>query len=250
MKRSGVSPDAFIQLAIQLAYYRDAGQFALTYEASMTRLYRHGRTETVRSLSTQSVTFVEQMEAYLEARAAANASGGGDGGGSGARGGSGGGSGGKASRSVAEAEKTAVGALRAAAAHHAQLYKDAMSGRGVDRHLFALYIVSKGMELDSPFLENALSMPWKLSTSQTTPQQTNRRQQLPEEIRAQFFPPGGGFGPVHDDGYGVSYMVAGEDALFFHVSSKMMSDKTDSKRLGDRIVEALGDMKTLCELDS
>lgn len=31
---------------------------------------------------------------------------------------------------------------------------------------------------------------------------------------------GGGFGPVADDGYGVSYIIAGEDTIFFHVSSK------------------------------
>lgn len=30
--------------------------------------------------------------------------------------------------------------------------------------------------------------------------------------------PGGGFGPVADDGYGVSYMVAREQETFFHVS--------------------------------
>lgn len=30
----------------------------------------------------------------------------------------------------------------------------------------------------------------------------------------------GGFGPVADDGYGVSYIIAGEDLLFFHISSK------------------------------
>lgn len=31
---------------------------------------------------------------------------------------------------------------------------------------------------------------------------------------------GGGFGPVADDGYGVSYIIVGEDTIFFHVSSK------------------------------
>ena len=35
-----VSPDAFIQAALQLAYYRDIGTFHLTYESSMTRLFR------------------------------------------------------------------------------------------------------------------------------------------------------------------------------------------------------------------
>lgn len=29
----------------------------------------------------------------------------------------------------------------------------------------------------------------------------------------------GGFGPVADDGYGVSYIIVGEDLLFFHISA-------------------------------
>lgn len=40
MKQCHISPDAYLQMALQLAYYRDAGKFSLTYEASMTRLYR------------------------------------------------------------------------------------------------------------------------------------------------------------------------------------------------------------------
>lgn len=39
---------------------------------------------------------------------------------------------------------------------------------------------------------------------------------------------GGGFGPVADDGYGVSYIIAGEDTLFFHISSKKSSPVTVS----------------------
>ena len=38
--------------------------------------------------------------------------------------------------------------------------------------------------------------------------------------------PGGGFGPVASDGYGVSYMIGGEEMIFFHVSSKKTSDVT------------------------
>lgn len=41
-----------------------------------------------------------------------------------------------------------------------------MLGKGVDRHLFCLYVVSRYLEEDSPFLEKVLSEPWKLSTSQ------------------------------------------------------------------------------------
>lgn len=38
------------------------GKFCLTYEASMTRLFREGRTETVRSCTVESSNFVSAME--------------------------------------------------------------------------------------------------------------------------------------------------------------------------------------------
>lgn len=62
MKKCRLSPDAYIQMALQLAYYRDAGRFSLTYEASMTRLYREGRTETVRPCTIESAAWVKAME--------------------------------------------------------------------------------------------------------------------------------------------------------------------------------------------
>lgn len=62
MKKCRVSPDAFIQMALQLAYFRDAGKFSLTYEASMTRLFREGRTETVRPCTIESAAWVKAME--------------------------------------------------------------------------------------------------------------------------------------------------------------------------------------------
>jgi carnitine O-palmitoyltransferase 1, liver isoform len=55
--------------------------------------------------------------------------------------------------------------------------------------------------------------------------------------------PGGGFGPVADNGYGVSYMLSGEDEVFFHVSSKKTCEDTDSARFADGIVQAMADMK-------
>nr|XP_015208816.1 PREDICTED: carnitine O-palmitoyltransferase 1, liver isoform-like [Lepisosteus oculatus] len=62
IKKCRISPDAFIQLALQLAHYRDKGKFCLTYEASMTRLFKEGRTETVRSCTTESSAFVTALE--------------------------------------------------------------------------------------------------------------------------------------------------------------------------------------------
>ena len=33
---------------------------------------------------------------------------------------------------------------------------------------------------------------------------------------------------VADDGYGVSYIIAGEDTIFFHITAKVSSTKTVS----------------------
>lgn len=100
-----------------------------------------------------------------------------------------------------------------------------MCGKGIDRHLFCLYVVSKYLEVDSPLLKEVLSEPWRLSTSQTPHGQTCRMNldEHPNCISA-----GGGFGPVADDGYGVSYIIAGEDLLFFHISNKLSNKQTVS----------------------
>ncbi|XP_063986769.1 carnitine O-palmitoyltransferase 1, liver isoform isoform X2 [Diachasmimorpha longicaudata] len=206
MKKCSMSPDAYIQMALQLAYYRDAGRFSLTYEASMTRLYREGRTETVRPCTIESANWVKAME--------------------------------NKSASVEERHKL----LRHAVNQHQRGYQDAMIGKGIDRHLFCLYVVSKYLEVDSPFLKEVLSEPWKLSTSQTPHGQTTKidLKKHPNCLSA-----GGGFGPVADDGYGVSYIIAGEDLVFFHISSKTSSPETDSGRFAKEIEKALADIKGL-----
>lgn len=91
-----------------------------------------------------------------------------------------------------------------------------------------------------------MSEPWKLSTSQTPHGQANLIdfRKHPECISA-----GGGFGPVADDGYGVSYIVAGEETIFFHISSKKSSPETDSDRFANSLKEALHDMKALFDAE-
>ena len=59
--------------------------------------------------------------------------------------------------------------------------------------------------------------------------------------------PGGGFGPVSDDGYGVAYMIPGDLKLFFHVSSKRSSKQTDSTLFMNQLFETLDEMKALFE---
>ncbi|XP_048580178.1 peroxisomal carnitine O-octanoyltransferase isoform X3 [Nematostella vectensis] len=49
IKRLGVHPDTFCQLAIQLTYYRMHNKPGTAYETAQTRQFYHGRTDTVRS---------------------------------------------------------------------------------------------------------------------------------------------------------------------------------------------------------
>jgi len=56
-----MSPDAFIQMAMQLAWYKACGEFTATYETVLTRMFKHGRTETLRSFSRESWRWVLSM---------------------------------------------------------------------------------------------------------------------------------------------------------------------------------------------
>ena len=56
-----MSPDAFIQMAMQLAWYKAFGEFTATYETVLTRMFKHGRTETLRTFSRESWRWVLSM---------------------------------------------------------------------------------------------------------------------------------------------------------------------------------------------
>ncbi|GBC09236.1 hypothetical protein RclHR1_08700004 [Rhizophagus clarus] len=62
LKSVKVSPDAFVQMALQLTYYRQHGEQCPTYESASTRGFLHGRTETVRSCSIDSVAFTKAFD--------------------------------------------------------------------------------------------------------------------------------------------------------------------------------------------
>ncbi|XP_045297812.1 carnitine O-palmitoyltransferase 1, brain isoform isoform X2 [Leopardus geoffroyi] len=132
--------------------------------------------------------------------------------------------------------------FRLAVEKHQALLKAAMSGQGVDRHLFALYIVSQFLHLQSPFLDQVHSEQWQLATSQIPVQQMHLFDvhNYPDYVSS-----GGGFGPADDHGYGVSYIFMGDDTITFHISSKKSSTKTDSHRLGQHIEDALLDVACL-----
>uniref|UniRef100_A0A3P8WPA0 Carnitine O-acetyltransferase a n=1 Tax=Cynoglossus semilaevis TaxID=244447 RepID=A0A3P8WPA0_CYNSE len=57
-----MSPDAFIQMALQLAYYRLYQRCCATYESASLRMFRLGRTDTIRSASNASAAFIRAFD--------------------------------------------------------------------------------------------------------------------------------------------------------------------------------------------
>ncbi|KAI0142403.1 choline/Carnitine O-acyltransferase [Hypoxylon sp. NC0597] len=101
---AGFSPDAFVQMAFQAAYYGLYGRVECTYEPAMTKSFLHGRTEAIRTVSEESVNFVQTFWADNPAEAK-------------------------------------VDALRKACQQHVNVTKECSKGRGCDRHLYALFCV-------------------------------------------------------------------------------------------------------------
>lgn len=99
---AGFSPDAFIQMAFQAAYYGLYGRSECTYEPAMTKTFLHGRTEAIRSVTDESVSFVQTFWADNPA-------------------------------------EQKVEALRRACVRHVESTKDCLKGEGCDRHLYALF---------------------------------------------------------------------------------------------------------------
>ena len=133
IKKFKCSPDAYVQMVIQLAYYKMYGKNRPTYESASTRKFQEGRTETIRTVSDEVVAFCNAM----------------------------------ADPAVSSEESEKI--FRAALKAHTQYTVDAGDGHGVDRHLFGLKkLIQPGEEVPALFKDPAYSYSstWFLSTSQ------------------------------------------------------------------------------------
>ncbi|KAH7128635.1 acyltransferase ChoActase/COT/CPT [Dendryphion nanum] len=140
IKKFKCSPDAYVQLIIQLAYHKFYGKNRPTYESAATRRFQQGRTETCRSVSDESVAFCNGM-------ADPNTT-----------------------------DETARDLFRAALNAHVKYITDASDGRGVDRHLFGLKkCLKEGEPLPSLYQDPAFtySSTWFISSSQLSSEYFN-----------------------------------------------------------------------------
>ena len=66
--QNNLSPDAFVQLSMMMAYYRLYGNVVCTYESVQTKKFSHGRTEAARSATAEAKVF---METFADSNASA-----------------------------------------------------------------------------------------------------------------------------------------------------------------------------------
>ncbi|XRQ04381.1 choline/carnitine O-acyltransferase [Actinomadura welshii] len=108
-----MSPDAFVQMAYQLAHRRAKGVTGATYESIATRQYRHGRTEAMRVVTPEVLRFVEAMD------------------------------------DPAAGTESRRDAFRAAAEAHVRRAKECQTGQAPEQHLWELQLIQRrrGAEL-------------------------------------------------------------------------------------------------------
>jgi len=230
----GFSPDAFVQMAFQAAYYGLYGRVECTYEPAMTKMFLHGRTEAIRTVSDESLKFVQTFWADNPA-------------------------------------EHKVEALRNACKRHVATTKECAKGQGCDRHLYALFCLwqrlaneghdhgssSSGFSSPIDSLSEGGSPPENPRESVMTAEEqaamvtrargdsTNSKANGHQALPLMFADPGWdklnstilstsncgnpalrhfGFGPVSGDGFGIGYIIK-EDSISVCVSSKHRQTK-------------------------
>ncbi|PVU93874.1 hypothetical protein BB561_002978 [Smittium simulii] len=141
IKKFKVSPDAFAQMAIQLAYYKIFDHFVATYESASTRSFAHGRTETSRSVSDKSIEWCQAMLGDDPKQLAGGY--------------------------ISDLEKASL--LRQAISRQSEYTALASRALGVDRYFMGLrQSLQPGEDWPELFLDDAFkkSSYWQLSTSQ------------------------------------------------------------------------------------
>ncbi|RDB19388.1 putative mitochondrial carnitine O-acetyltransferase [Hypsizygus marmoreus] len=188
----GFSPDAFVQMAFQAAYFGLYGRIECVYEPAMTKAFLHGRTEAIRSVQPESASFTKTF--FSDASSSQK-----------------------------------VAALRKACEHHVQLTKECSQGLGQDRHLYALYCLLQRQIAGNLNPAPDDPAPWPPSNKMPQIFTDPGWEMIGTSIMStsncgnpalRLF----GFGPVAADGYGIGYIIK-EDRLSVCASSKHLQTR-------------------------
>lgn len=133
-KQHQMSPNSFIQVALQLAYYRVHSEVCSACDIASQRMFRGGRTEYIRSPTKQGLQFILAFD----------------------------------NPSVSREAKQEL--FREAVDAYSALTEAALNGHGIDRHLLGLKLqaIEEGMSIPKIFMDTAygLATHFKLRTGQ------------------------------------------------------------------------------------
>uniref|UniRef100_A0A7N6A591 Choline/carnitine acyltransferase domain-containing protein n=1 Tax=Anabas testudineus TaxID=64144 RepID=A0A7N6A591_ANATE len=133
-KRHNMSPNSFIQVALQLVYYRVHNEVVPACDIASQRMFRGGRTEYIRSPTNQTLKFILAFD----------------------------------DPSVSREAKLQL--FREAVDAYTELTTQALNGQGIDRHLLGLKLqaIEQGLSIPKIFMDTAygLATHWKLRTGQ------------------------------------------------------------------------------------
>ncbi|XP_059610201.1 peroxisomal carnitine O-octanoyltransferase isoform X1 [Phlebotomus argentipes] len=203
IKAEKIHPDSFVQLALLLTFHRIHGQFAPTYETALMRNYYRGRTETVRSCSEDAVKWIKCM---VDAEASIPAK---------------------------------VKLFKVAAKRQTQLMNDARSGRGIDRHLFALWCIA---------YENGFEIP-KLYDDPLYSRSGGGGNFILSTSTLGFNVCGGCVAPMCLDGYGCFYNIL-PNSIILITTVFNDSTKTNCKKFTQYFQDSLRKMREILDLDT
>ncbi|PIL29708.1 transporter [Ganoderma sinense ZZ0214-1] len=200
----GFSPDAFVQMAFQAAYFGLYGRIECTYEPAMTKAFLHGRTEAIRTVQPHTVEFLKSF--FSEAP---------------------------------NAQKVAL--LRKACQGHVSLTKECSKGLGQDRHLYALYCLLQREREVAPVIDEDERPTSPESVTSSGSSAGRDRPPLPAIFTdngwhilnrsilstsncgnpaLRLF----GFGPVTAEGYGIGYIIK-DEGISICASSKHLQTR-------------------------
>lgn len=213
IKSCNVSPDVYIQLALQLAYYKLNGKLTATYESASTRRFKDGRVDCIRSASEEAFSWVSVMAQPKEDDMGSK----------------------KVTFQLLSDEKK-LELWNDAVTFQTKEMIDNIVGNGMDIHMLGLReaardtLPTSAHSLPEMFTDETYKIAnrFLLSTSQVSTKTDSFM----------------GYGPVDPDGYGASYNPK-PDSIVFCLSAFWSSEITSTSRFATALEESLNCMQTL-----
>ncbi|XP_032666953.1 choline O-acetyltransferase isoform X2 [Odontomachus brunneus] len=214
IKSCKISPDVYIQLALQLTYFRLHGRLVATYESAGIRRFALGRVDCIRAASPEALAWAKAMcQGDPHSQTGSNQS-------NNALDGSP-----KRAERIKELFDLAV-------QRQTKEMNDNIHGHGIDNHLMGLrYAAMKaGEPIPDIFTDEtyAIVNHFALSTSQVTTKSTTIA----------------GYGPVVPDGYGCAYNMR-PNGFVFSVSAFHSDGRTNAMQFAQTLEQSLRDMAAM-----